>query len=531
MNFCVSPPCAKPPSRCVQAATASSGKYHLEKKVHLDSVVDKARKRQSENKVLNNNIVMVQYNNFDRVLEARDHFKNKTSSKSLMVGILLFLFVVSVFGQTTSISREQMIQDIDVLFSTIEEVHPDMYAVYPKEQLDKDIERVKSQLEPSGDIFYFYKQVTPLVAQLGDGHTTVYPFLNFLYPDLWKIANIHLFPFSVKVTYPDKVIHVQNDHTQTQNTIPIGAQITSINNRKASEIVQEMMSYVSGEKDFYRVDRLKELFSPLIYILYGDNIFDIEYVFNQEKYSIQVKGVSYQEISEISEEEMLNNPYIFSTLPDKNIGIIEFNSFIDRGRFKLFLNSTFQVLQKENIGNLIIDLRKNDGGNSGLGDELFQYISLVPFSQYGKTIVKYSDIQRERYKSRGEISIPRNRNGIKIYENKKLNRLKRNKLRYNGNVYLLTSHTTFSSAASFSWAFKYFKMGTVVGEETGGMAVGFIDMIPQKLPNSGLRYGISHKKFYFYGATDENTHGTLPDYEVEAEKALDFTIDLIMRDK
>ena len=474
---------------------------------------------------------MIQYSNFDRAMEARDHFKNRASSKSLMVGIFLFLSVVSTFGQMTNISREQMIQDIEILFSTINAVHPDMYAVYPKEQLDKDIERVKSKLEPSGNIFYFYKQVAPLVASLGDGHTSVYPLLNFLYPDLWEIVNIQLFPFSVKITYPDKVISVQNDHTQTQNTIPIGAQITSINNRQANDIVQEMMNYVSGEKDFYRVDRLKELFSPLIYILYGDSIFDIEYVINQEKYSIQVKGVSYLEISEISEKEMLDNPYIFSILPDKNIGIIEFNSFIDIDRFKLFLNSTFQVLQKENIENLIIDLRKNDGGDSSLGDELFQYISLVPFSQYGKTIVKYSDIQRKRYKNRGEISIPKNRNGIKIYENKKLTRLKRNKLRYNGNVYLLTSHSTFSSAASFSWAFKYFKMGTIVGEETGGMALGFIDMIPQKLPNSGLRYGISHKKFYFYGATDENTHGTLPDYEVEAEKALDFTIDLIIRKK
>jgi len=402
---------------------------------------------------------MVQYSNFDSVMEARDYFKNSAISKNLLVVILLFLFVVSAFGQTTSISREQMIQDIDVLFSTIDEVHPDMYAVYPKELLDKDIESVKSQLEPSGDIFYFYKQVTPLVAKLGDGHTTVYPLLNFLYPDLWEIVNIQLFPFSVKVIYPAKEIHVQNDHTQTQNTIPIGAQITSINNRQANDIVQEMLNYVSGEKEFYRVDRLKELFSLLIYILYEDQIFDIEYVINQEKYSIQVKGVSYQEISETSEEDMLNinNLYTFRTLPDKDIGIIEFNSFRDIDRFKMFLNSTFQVLQKENIGNLIIDLRKNDGGNSSLGDELFQYISPVPFSQYGKNIVKFSDIQRQYNKHRViQIPPPKNRNRIVVYEYTKLTRLKRNKLRYNGDVFLLISHRTFSAAASFSFHLCHF---------------------------------------------------------------------------
>ena len=92
-----------------------------------------------------------------------------------------------------------------------------------------------------------------------------------------------------------------------------------------------------------------------------------------------------------------------------------------------------------------------------------------------------------------ELSNP---NGIEIYkENMDLIKLRENPLRYKVNVFLLISHTTFSSAASFSWAFKYFKMGTVVGEETGGMAVCFGDEINPKLPNSGLLYCVSYKKF------------------------------------
>jgi len=33
------------------------------------------------------------------------------------------------------------------------------------------------------------------------------------------------------------------------------------------------------------------------------------------------------------------------------------------------------------------------------------------------------------------------------------------------------------------------------------------------------------------GATDENVHGTIPDYEVKAENAMEFAIDLIMKGK
>jgi len=423
-----------------------------------------------------------------------------------------------------------MVQDIDTLFSTIEKVHPDMYAVYPKQKLEQDIEKVKSEIKPSGDIFYFYKEVAPLVVNLGDGHTNLFPpfFPPFLVPE--DFANFLLFPFSVKVTYPDEIIRVQKDYTK-QNIIPIGAQITSINNIKADSIVQEMMNYSTGEKEFYRIDKLELAFTPLMCILYQDSVFDIDYLFNQGKHSVQVKGISHKERYENQRQNSNedNKSYTFSTLPDKNIGIIEFNECIDLDRFKVFLDSTFQVLQKENIGNLIIDVRKNGGGESSLGEELCQYISPVPFAQYDKTITKYSDILKQ-YKKTKYNQETTNPNGIEIY-NSEMIKLRENPLRYKGNVFLLISHHTFSAASDFSWNFKYFKMGTIVGEETGGMNVCFGDMISLQLPNTGLFYGISYKKWYSYGATDDDIHGTLPDYNVEAENALDFTIDLITQRK
>ena len=467
---------------------------------------------------------MEQFSNLGRVMDARDHFKNGT--KMLIGSILLLLFTVSAFGQTKIFSREQMIEDIDILFSTIEEVHLDMYAVYPKQQLTKDIERMKSELEPSGDIFYFYKQVAPLVAKLGDGHTNVS--LPFYSPS--DLINIEFFPVSVKVTYPDKKILVQSNYTQ-DTIIPINAQITSINNRQANDIVQEMVNHLSGEKDFFKIGMLEQVFPLLIYALYRDSVFDIEYLYNQNMYSKQVKAFTYQEIYEkiIQQYESASNElYIFSTLPEKNIGIIELNSFKNMDRFEVFIDSVFHVLQKENIENLIIDIRENGGGNTPLVEELFQYISPVPFTESGKIIVKYSDFQKQFYKTNYNVE-ETNPNGIKIYENSQLIELRENPLRYKGSVFLLTSHNTYSAAADCSWAFKYFKMGTIVGEETGGLAVSFSDMITPTLPNSGLLYGISHKKSYEYGATDDNIHGTIPDYSVAAEKALDFTIDLITR--
>lgn len=442
------------------------------------------------------------------------------------------LFFISIFllkpcfGQAREqLSREQMIEDINTLFYTIYQVHPDMYAVYPREQFEKHLERLKSELAPYGDRFYFYKQVQPLVVKLGDGHTGLFP--PFRGPE--DFDGILFFPFSVRLNYPDKTIRVRQDFTQSQNTIPFDAQITSINNRQASEIVSEMMRHISGERDFFRISQAENNFIPLLYVLYGESVFDIEYVFNDEKKSAQVTGLPFEEVMENpSKEEALQNLYTFRTLPDKNIGIIEFNVSWDLNRFSAFLDSTFRVLQEENIGNLIIDIRTNPGGIQCLNDELFQYISPVPFRQTGKVIARHSDILRELFIMHGETP-PSHPNGIQVIENTNLTQLRENPLRYTGNVFLLTSHRTFSASAMLSWVFKYLNMGTVIGEETGGLAFGFGASPRMFLPNSGLMYNVSTRQFFLFGATAENNHGTLPDYEIDAEKALDFAIDLIMR--
>ncbi len=448
--------------------------------------------------------------------------------KRLLIYLSLSLFITNVFGQIKTISREEMVQDIDILFSTIEKIHPDMYAVYPKDKLNREIERVKDELKDEADIFYFFKKVNPLVVKLGDGHTGGF----FPRAHLGLDPNIRLFPFTVKVTYPARAIVVQNDFTHSQTAIPGGGQITKINNRPAKEIVQEMMNLVSGEKAFFKTERLEVLFTPLLYALYRDSVFDIEYEFDQKRQSVQVKGIPHDERykSRPVEHEESQEIYSLSMLPDKNIGILDIQLFVsDPDEFTLFLDSAFQVLQDNNIGNLIIDLRENGGGNSRLGDEVFQYISPVPFAQFGKTIMKYSDIQKAYYRDNYNREVT-NPNGIEILnENPELTELRENDFRYNGEVYLLISHYTFSSAASFSWAFKHFNMGTVIGQESGGIAVCFGDNITQKLPHTGIYYSVSHKKFYQYGATDENTHGTLPDYVVPKEKALDFTMDMITK--
>lgn len=228
----------------------------------------------------------------------------------------------------------------------------------------------------------------------------------------------------------------------------------------------------------------------------------------------------WKDYKEISEESGFN--YRYAAIQDKNCMYLDFREFSDRKKFSALLDSMFTEMADQGITNLIIDLRNNAGGNSDVGDELLQYLSPVPFQQYGPMTIRYSDHLRRSY-PKWEFS---EENGIYHKPAGELIPLRPNPHRFAGKgpVFLLTGKQTFSSATDFAWAAQYFGAAKTVGEETGGWLVCFGDTISFRMPHSGILYGTSWKKFYGYGATDAHTHGVLPDYPVAEEDALEHTL-------
>jgi len=64
--------------------------------------------------------------------------------------------------------------------------------------------------------------------------------------------------------------------------------------------------------------------------------------------------------------------------------------------------------------------------------------------------------------------------------------------RFNGDVFLITDHKTFSASSIFAEMFKYYNMGTIVGQPTGSIH-SFSTFAPVKyvLSNSKLSFRIS----------------------------------------
>ncbi|MBO4233205.1 S41 family peptidase [Riemerella anatipestifer] len=132
----------------------------------------------------------------------------------------------------------------------------------------------------------------------------------------------------------------------------------------------------------------------------------------------------------------------------------------------MFADSAFAEIKNRNIKNLIIDIRKNGGGNSMVGDILLQYIAKTNFRQYfDNTLIKISNqvIKKIRLERDGILKNKINSLNDSLYLKqinrvlneplgkittahcaKNITKLEKNKNRFNGNLFLSTSRITYS---------------------------------------------------------------------------------------
>jgi C-terminal processing protease CtpA/Prc len=229
--------------------------------------------------------------------------------------------------------------------------------------------------------------------------------------------------------------------------------------------------------------------------------------------TIETGGGIYARIQFIRSLTALRQPYEFRVVAD-SIGYIGFYQCSDLERFKGFLKEAFETVKNKRMSHLIIDVRRNGGGNSALGDEFMQYISRKPFRTFDRVTVKVSKEILSLYPDWTDLS---KREPGSLYEIPEipLTRLRENPSRFDGECILVTSRHTFSSASDFTSAFRCFDVGAIVGTETGGITVSYGNVYEFTLPKTTFGFGVSFKKFTNACGVDDR-RGVIPDYFVES---------------
>ena len=104
---------------------------------------------------------------------------------NLSLNVLLFICLIALanlaYSQTSSaafdekISVEELISDFNIVRENLENLHIGLYSYTPKNDLDKEFERIKSELDKPLTAMEFFRKLTHLNKFIGNNHTGFSP--------------------------------------------------------------------------------------------------------------------------------------------------------------------------------------------------------------------------------------------------------------------------------------------------------------------------------------------------------------------
>ena len=418
------------------------------------------------------------------------------------------------------LSPEQAKFDLDALFYTISEVHPNIYSVAGQVNLLSAINRASESITDSITVEGLYKIAAPVVALIGDGHTNLFFPANSVFKADTKRIPVWMHTESNRTLMVDRSL---------DSIMPPGTKVLKINGKTANQLIDEFLPFVSGETEYFRLSRLDDL-RPFIHMSMPADSYEIEYIapgtseVRTATFPALTPGEYMSRVPSPKNDNNPEEPYTFRIDETENVGIMDFKRFEDQDKMEMFADSMFTTLRERGIHDLIIDIRENGGGASGVGDILLKYFTPRPFIQMEKALIRITPTT-QRLMWYGDMEP-----GIYYFVTTEDNfhkPLSRKEGFYDGKVWLLTSNKTFSSAGSFAWAAQVFGASTLIGETAGGMNVSYGDVLGYNLPISGITCGISYKRFWMHNADENDIHGAIPEYRVSHEQAMEKTLQLI----
>jgi C-terminal processing protease CtpA/Prc len=439
-----------------------------------------------------------------------------------------------------SITKAGLIQDVDALVAFTEELHADPYRMVTQKAFLEKAEEIKSRIRTiksdeisALDAFYYLQE---LAAFVQDGHTT-------LFPQNWERTVDSMFPLTF--TSIDERIFVKDNYGE--NDIPERAEILAVNGISIEQMVDDVMKYVPGTLPDLKDARFAEQLSLFIQTYYKmSSPWRITYKYNGTVATTTLQGITQDSFDKSSS---IQKDYIESEIvvDGKTVPVLEFVGFGDGewDDFKTFIDDFFARNKDKQC--LIIDVRHHPGGEGDWGYYVLSHLISAPLngpdefsfkvSQLNKQVVQYG-VQSAYY----DTGIPQFLWGLPLYkliqqddpyywiyrgilesnigtfyyakwENEKPFLANEADDRFQGKVFLLTSHETFSAGVVFSGLFKSNNLGTIVGRETGGRVYMESDMRPVFLPNSNLMYLIPVARLIVNN--DNPDRGVMPDIIVD----------------
>jgi hypothetical protein len=376
--------------------------------------------------------------------------------------------------------------DLVILRTALLKSHPGLFWYQDRAAFERQFQSLEGDVTAPMTDLQFYTLLTPFISSIRCGHTDVEM------PDAFYQhyrSNKAVFPFRIKII--DAKMYVVADFSG--EGVRPGSQIVSINQTPADSMIARMRPHAWSDGFTASVTRI-ELDYFLQPFLYNYFSFPEEYALQIKEpdgavRTVDTKGIPYKTYQERSTETQKDQRnYQFRVIDSLSTAVITIRSFMGSG-YRSFLKSSFSVMRRQNISNLVIDLRGNDGGDGYYGRMLYDRIALEEYKYYDHlemviedpvdTIFRYGEMpmKRSAFKKFHHRKLRNVSKGMYYLKNSVNRDLTDQPFRpardnFRGHVYVLTDVRCASTTSEFCAIAHSYKRASFIGRETGGAYCG-----------------------------------------------------------
>lgn len=443
-----------------------------------------------------------------------------------------FLFAMLLFcclagwsqGDTTAYQQfpaTQLQQDLDSLYLQLQGNHPSLFAYYKKADADAAFAQLKKAITRPMNRIEFIRLLSPFIALFRDGHTSVDVDFESKEMKLYTQGGGRFFPLGT-VVIKGRLYAARTNLTGTN--IRNGDEIIALNGVKAATVVERLKQMWSADGEPNAIATAQRLFSYSVWVMYGwGNLVTVEYLQDGVVKKEVLQGLDREDFLKLTFNS--GNPVRQLHLyPAYSLAVVEINSYGNVEKTNSFIDSCFAVIKEKGVKHVALDLRKNGGGNSSIGDYFIAHLSRKPYNTISSKTWHLSpmvvQLKEDHWMKR---SIEYNRSTYTQQGNFLMSpqftaqrgaALKDSSLFVDASLYLFTSPRTYSSAHMTAMAVKCGGLGTIIGQPTGERLNLTGEILSYPAPNSGVKIVIPIA-LYKTACGDGEQVGVQPDHLVE----------------
>lgn len=464
------------------------------------------------------------------------------------------------------LAKEEATADLSLYFKLIDEQHGNPYQYISRSAFLDAIDQTIAQLPEQIDYKTFELELAKLNNLIRCGHTTV----NLDTKTFKALSDQQNF-FPLPVSIIEGKVYVDFD----QSSIPHASELISINSSPIHEILPELkqLTVTDGFSETKPIRELESRFGYYYFLKAGPlQNFEVQYLSPEgEMASTTIEGVAGNQM-------IVNNYYRplyqsheryyhfthLDAIDSLQTLVLTLNTFqANPDWFYQRISSRYNEESKMfDFDHLVLDLRNNEGGDRRILNFLYEFFTGSQLVDPSNTFTRTLEISNQEYLTsvNGSTSSQQVIGQAKSYLSKHFGTedqglfrgaeqnwhetfdtgINWDGLKFEGQLYVLTSGKTFSAAADFARILGQLDNVTLIGEETGGAHVGRTAnmLLNYSLPNSNsmVQIPVIYEEFVNADNIENAGRGTFPDYFVtqsfadlmaKRDAQFDFTLNLI----